>query len=577
MRSLSPRYELYHYISTRADYDPVKTFYVCAPEADACSYSAAEAFAERSGWKALAEEEGAVLVLPLAKNGWAGQPLTLLRDIYLDTKASFPSQNGRSLHGRGGFLWCWETLLYLIGYEEGAVFAGNALGACPNVFAAAALVNGVPDDLTHAEELSSHWLVKEVSGSYAARNRDIPVALWMLTEEPAALPAARYFAALNGAPEAPLEASFDSIAAKVWANDADPARQVRLSAGRFEAGPALTQAVYRHFLRRVIRWKNGPDGKLAVLTPAGELISSGRYLRRQAQAGGNTYGYYVHLPKGKTAAQCAGLPLVFSVHGRGEPAWMFTQKNGWEELADETGEFVLICPDSPGNIWFLSRDGEAFPEMVRRMKEEFAIDAERVYLTGFSNGAMITREAGTKYPQLFAGLSPWNGPAMPTANLNGAEETALCDGVYAQFPGSGWQMPYFVYLGDSDPAAARGSDGPTLGRMLAAGGCRAQPTGQDVPPFVPDEVYTGENHYTPHRGYAEGGRMTAYVYCAEEGVPVTAMTVMRDMPHGAVHDESRAAWEFLRRWRRPQNSKHVERVAAGRDAGHEDLGKGGTL
>ena len=129
MRSLSPRYELYHYISTRADYDPVKTFYVCAPEADACSYSAAEAFAERSGWKALAEEEGAVLVLPLAKNGWAGQPLTLLRDIYLDTKVSFPSQNGRSLHGRGGFLWCWETLLYLIGYEEGAVFAGNALGA----------------------------------------------------------------------------------------------------------------------------------------------------------------------------------------------------------------------------------------------------------------------------------------------------------------------------------------------------------------------------------------------------------------------------------------------------------------
>ena len=64
MGSLSPRYELYHYISTRADYDPVKTFYVCAPEADACSYSAAEAFAERSGWKALAEEEGAVLVLP---------------------------------------------------------------------------------------------------------------------------------------------------------------------------------------------------------------------------------------------------------------------------------------------------------------------------------------------------------------------------------------------------------------------------------------------------------------------------------------------------------------------------------
>lgn len=577
MNPLSQRYDLYYYISTRAAYDPVKTFYVCAPEADARSYGAAAAFAERAGWKALAEDEGAVLVLPLAPKGWAGQPLTLLRDIYLDTKASFPSQNGRSLPGRGGFLWCWETLIYLIGYEEGAVFAGNAVGACPNVFAAAALVNGAPDDLTHGEEPSSHWLVREVSAGYAARNRDIPAALWMLTDEPAALPAAQYFAALNDAPKAPRETAFGGIETKVWANTGDPVCQVRLSAGRFTASPALTRNIYEHFLRRVIRWKNGPDGKLAFLTPAEELVSSGRYLRRQAQAGGSTYDYYVHLPQGKTAAQCAGLPLVLSVHGRGEPAWMFTQKNGWEELADETGEFVLLCPDSPENIWFLSRDGEAFPEMVRQMKEEFAIDEERVYLTGFSNGAMITREAGTKYPQLFAGLSPWNGPAMPTASLDNGEESAVLDGVCAAFPGSGWQMPYFVYLGDSDPAAARGSDGPTLGRMLAAGGCRVRPTDRDVPPFVPDEVYTGENHYTAGCGYAEGGRMTAYVYRAEEGAPFAALTVLRDMPHGAVHDESRAAWEFLRRWRRPHNGKRVERVDADIGAGHMKQGKGGTL
>lgn len=560
-------HELYCYISTRADYDPARTLYVCAPGAAAASCEAAEAFARASGWQDLAEREAGILVMPVAPAGWQGERLTLLREIYTETKGVFPSQNGRALYGRDGYLWCWETLIDVIGYGDGAVYAGNAAAACPNVFAAAVLVNGAPDDLSHGNELSGHWLVKNVSAGYCVRNRDIPTAVWLLAapeEEAAARAAAAYFAGVNGA-AAPVQEACAGLAAEVWRSRENPAAQVRLSVGRFTAGPALAEAVYEAFLRRTIRWKNGPDGCLAVLTPADELVSSGRFLHRAVSAGGNTYGYYVHLPKGKTAAQCAGLPLVFSVHGRGEPAWMFTQKNGWEELADETGAFVLASPDSPGNIWLLSRDGEAFPAMVRQMQEEFALDGERVYLTGFSNGAMITREVGTRYPTLFAGLSPWNGPAMPTDRMDGQvpADSEILDGVHRSFAASGVQMPYFVYLGDNDPAAAQRSDGPTLGRILANLGHGAAPTGQQMPPYAPDAVYTGENHYTAAAGYPEGGRFTAYVYKDANGVPCAAMTVMRDMPHGAVHDESRAAWEFLRRWRRPAGSSRVELVNEG--------------
>lgn len=64
--------------------------------------------------------------------------------------------------------------------------------------------------------------------------------------------------------------------------------------------------------------------------------------------GGRSYGFFVHVPEGLTAEQARGLPLVFSVHGRGEPAWMFAEKNGWDRLADETGAFLLAVPELSG-------------------------------------------------------------------------------------------------------------------------------------------------------------------------------------------------------------------------------------
>jgi hypothetical protein len=32
---------------------------------------------------------------------------------------------------------------------------------------------------------------------------------------------------------------------------------------------------------------------------------------------------------------------------------------------------------------------------------------------------------------------------------------------------------------------------------------------------------------------------------------------MKDMPHGAIYDQSRAAWAFLKRFSRPEGSKKV--------------------
>lgn len=96
----------YSYVSTRADYDPAKLFLVCPPAADAADERAAAAFAESSGWQALAEWEGGILLIPLAPNGWQAEDSNLPARLYDSQRNSFSTRNGRSLFARG-----WEAVV----------------------------------------------------------------------------------------------------------------------------------------------------------------------------------------------------------------------------------------------------------------------------------------------------------------------------------------------------------------------------------------------------------------------------------------------------------------------------------
>lgn len=544
---------IYTYVSTKAGYDPAKTYYVCAPGEDAATLDSAARFAEHSGWRDAAEEQGAILIIPLAPQGWKALPSTLFMDIYGETRNKFQTRSGKAPWGRQGSLWCWETVLYLAGYEDGADFAGNALVKCPNMFAATALVGGAPTDFVPGEELSSHWFVKNVSSGYDRKNRDIPVCLWMMGGGEQVEQATEYFSSNNGTDYTqPVKTPLAGFNTRLWQSAERPAHQVRLFDGQFEANSTLTDLIVKELFSHVVRWKDGPDGTLDWMDSKDEFYCDPRFIRHTVSANGNDYDFFVHLPAGMNKEEAAGLPLVFTVHGRGEPAWMFTTKNGWDILADETKAFVVISPDSPGNIWFLDRDGEAFPKMVSAMEEIYHIDASRVYLTGFSNGGMMVREVGVRYPELFAGVSPWNAPRMDSFTLHKEDSPAMpdhfgpeMDGVIAEFSQSGFELPYYFCYGDSDPAASP-KENLLLDTVLKANGC----TGETI--SVDSTV-----QYSDANGYAQGNRLSTTLYSRADGSTRVAVTTMRDMPHGAIHDESRAVWNFLKQFRRPSGDKNI--------------------
>ncbi len=109
-------------------------------------------------------------------------------------------------------------------------------------------------------------------------------------------------------------------------------------------------------------------------------------------------------------------PLVVALHGCRQSATAYDDETGWTRLADQWG-FALLLPEqrqannrSACFNWFQSGDisrgrGEALSikQMIKTMKADYTIDAERVYVTGLSAGGAMTAVMLATYPESFAG------------------------------------------------------------------------------------------------------------------------------------------------------------------------------
>jgi poly(3-hydroxybutyrate) depolymerase len=518
----------WYYVSTKAGCDPVKTIYLCAPEKEAATLEGVREFALRSGWQQVAEQEGAVLVAPIACGGWAAEPTSLLKDLYNETRNDFQSRSGKAIWGRAGSLWCWETILYVVGYGEGAVFAGDFLVANPNFAAACALVGGLPDSFAEGEQCSDHWMVRKVSEDYCVKNKEIPVCLWLFDVQKAA-------------------------AAKTMCYFANEKGQVRLVEEAFAEEAQRAQFIFEQEFSHVIRWKNDPDGTLTWVDSRAQFYADPSNIAYALEVDGVRYDYFVHLPKGKSREAVGGLPVVMNLHGRGEPAWMFAAKNGWDTLADQTGEFVVVTPDSPGNIWFSKRDGHVFGPIIRQLHEEYHIDTQRVYLAGFSNGAMMSRELAYTHPELFAGIAASNGPWFDTYSMQLVDASKPPKVISPEiqtdmdrFLREEWQMPCAFFYGDSDPAAKPDGD-PAIELFLSANGCGNAPA----------QRYDATNYFSSEKGWQDRERFSTAAYRDHDNNTRVLVTVMKNMPHGAIHEESRLIWEFLKPFRRVQGAKQI--------------------
>ena len=126
-------------------------------------------------------------------------------------------------------------------------------------------------------------------------------------------------------------------------------------------------------------------------------------------------------------------PLVVSLHGCSQTARDYAS-NGWTDLADKL-KFYLLFPEQQraNNFglcfnWFERADqkrgsGEAqsIKTMVEKMKSDYSIDEQKVFVEGLSAGGYMTAIMLAAYPDVFkAGGINAGGPAYGASSMTSA-------------------------------------------------------------------------------------------------------------------------------------------------------------
>lgn len=108
-------------------------------------------------------------------------------------------------------------------------------------------------------------------------------------------------------------------------------------------------------------------------------------------------------------------PLLVYLHGlvnREElmsDAVEFIKELPFTDLAEQRGYILLVPLGQYGATWWDSVGINNVLQQIRNTKQEFNIDDDRVYLTGFSDGGSGSFFFAMYYPSYFAGFLPLNG------------------------------------------------------------------------------------------------------------------------------------------------------------------------
>jgi polyhydroxybutyrate depolymerase len=191
-------------------------------------------------------------------------------------------------------------------------------------------------------------------------------------------------------------------------------------------------------------------------------------------SGGETRSYLRYVPQGY--ANDAPMPLVVDFHGYLNSAQFHSQMSGLAAFGDRHG-FITIAPEGRATVrpsqWDVqagSPDLAFVGDLLDEVEAQLCVDTNRVYVTGLSNGAMMTSAVACAYADRIAAVAPVAGLQAPAGCAPGRAVPAVT------FHGTADE--YLQYDGGlgSQGLALPSSNGD--GRSLADTG---PPPGWDVP------------------------------------------------------------------------------------------------
>ena len=175
-------------------------------------------------------------------------------------------------------------------------------------------------------------------------------------------------------------------------------------------------------------------GALLALFAGAARASDATVEKRAVTSRGKLRTYYAFVPAGISAERPA--PLLVTIHGSGQNGRELLDV--WRDLAGKEG-IVLAGPDSLESArWGSPEDGPLFlRDVVEDVRAKQPIDTRRIYLFGYSAGAVFALQMAPLESEYFAAA----------AVLAGAIEPAY----YKIFDYADRKIPIGIVVGTRDP------------------------------------------------------------------------------------------------------------------------------
>jgi polyhydroxybutyrate depolymerase len=163
--------------------------------------------------------------------------------------------------------------------------------------------------------------------------------------------------------------------------------------------------------------------------------------------GGVERTYLLHIPPSYDESKT--MPLIFVLHGAGGSA-AGMKNTGMSEKADQQN-FIVVYPNGTGepSAWNNGMTPEisqpvddiAFiRSLIDKFEQELRVDPKRIYVAGFSNGAMMTYRLGAELSDRLAAI----------AVVEGTIGTQQPDGSWLTIPNPAHPISVIVFHGEKD-------------------------------------------------------------------------------------------------------------------------------
>lgn len=157
--------------------------------------------------------------------------------------------------------------------------------------------------------------------------------------------------------------------------------------------------------------------KARSVTPPTLKINPARSLTEQVRHEDIQRTYHIYLPEGFHKQK--SLPLVLALHGGGGTGRKFDQvlaQGQFKTIANQRG-VILVFPDGMNRQWSDGRtqhlkrnksydDVGFLSKVIDKMIEDYGVDAQRVYVTGISNGGFMSVRLGLDLSDKIAAIAP---------------------------------------------------------------------------------------------------------------------------------------------------------------------------